>query len=126
MSVVAMNHFTVIARNLEETKVFYCELLNLKEGFRPKLGFPGAWLYVEDNPVLHIIAGRKRPTEITGVIDHMAFTGTNLPKFLKTLEKNNVKYTLKKQPETGIWQLFTVDPNGARVEIDFPATENPK
>ena len=28
-----------------------------------------------------------------------------------------------RQAETGTWQLFLHDPNGAKVELDFPADE---
>jgi hypothetical protein len=51
------------------------DLLGLKPGPRPDLGFPGAWLYAGDIAVLHIIAGRGVPQQSAGVIDHMAFPG---------------------------------------------------
>ena len=40
----AMNHFTVLSDDLVKTLVFYVDLLGLKPGPRPDLGFPGAWL----------------------------------------------------------------------------------
>ncbi len=46
MAVTGMNHFTIIARDLEETRRFYSDVIGLAEGFRPDLGFPGAWFYV--------------------------------------------------------------------------------
>ena len=45
MPVEGMNHFTVLTGDLEACKRFYMDLLGLQEGFRPDLGFPGAWLY---------------------------------------------------------------------------------
>jgi len=39
MAIIGMNHFTVLARDLEETKSFYVDLLGLVEGERPELGF---------------------------------------------------------------------------------------
>src|SRR5664280_3399951 len=41
----AMNHFTVLAEDLDETLAFYVGVLGLEPGPRPDLGFPGAWLY---------------------------------------------------------------------------------
>ena len=43
--IVGMNHFTVIAEDKQKTLDFYVGLLGLKEGWRPDLGFAGAWLY---------------------------------------------------------------------------------
>ena len=45
--IVGMNHFTVIAEDQQKTLDFYVGLLGLKDGYRPDLGFPGAWLYGE-------------------------------------------------------------------------------
>ena len=61
MAINDMNHFTVLTHDLEATRQFYIGILGLKEGYRPDLGFPGAWLYVGDRAVLHIIAGRAVP-----------------------------------------------------------------
>ena len=61
MPVSGMNHFTVVTKDLDATKAFYMELLGLTEGFRPDLGFPGAWLYVDNQAILHIVAGRGVP-----------------------------------------------------------------
>ncbi len=43
--IVGMNHFTVIAEDRQKTLDFYVGLLGLAEGYRPDLGFDGAWLY---------------------------------------------------------------------------------
>jgi hypothetical protein len=59
MNVRLMNHSTV---------------LGLKEGYRLPLEFPGAWFYVGDQALLHVIARRPLPEPRGGVLDHMAFT----------------------------------------------------
>lgn len=123
MAVVGMNHFTVLAKDLEATKEFYLGVLGLVEGHRPNLGFPGAWLYVGDAAVLHIVAGRALPVDPRGVLDHMAFTTRDLVGTVRKLEARNVAYDLRRQQDSGIWQLFCFDPNGARVEMDFEAGE---
>jgi catechol 2,3-dioxygenase-like lactoylglutathione lyase family enzyme len=75
-----MNHFTIIAEDREATLDFYCGLLGL-EGPRPDLGFPGAWLYAgQPQAVLHIYWDRPMPAQRTGVIDHMAFTASDLKR----------------------------------------------
>jgi catechol 2,3-dioxygenase-like lactoylglutathione lyase family enzyme len=124
MAIVGMNHFTVLSDNLDATRAFYMGLLGLTEGYRPPLTFPGAWLYAGDQAVLHIIAGRPLPADPQGVIDHMAFTAKDLPATVKRLEAHGIRYELRKQAGSGIWQLFCFDPDGARVELDFDGAES--
>jgi len=123
MAVVSMNHFTVLARNLAQTRSFYIELLGLTEGHRPSLGFPGAWLYAGEQAVLHIIAERPLPEEPGGVLDHMAFSAEDLRDTISKLEESGTEFTLRRQAESNIWQMFFFDPNGARVELNFAPEE---
>lgn len=126
MAIVGMNHFTVLARDLDTTRAFYIDILGLVEGHRPPLGFPGAWLYAGGQPVLHVIAGRKLPEDPAGVLDHMVFSGADLRATTAKLKQHGIEYTLRRQPDSGVWQLFCFDPSGARVELDFaPAEEAP-
>ena len=121
----AMNHFTITAESREATLAFYCGLLGLREGYRPDLGFPGAWLYADGNPqaVLHIYWDRPMPSGRTGVIDHMAFTASDLKAVKARFDVAAIKYDLRQQVGAGTWQLFSIDPNGAKVELDFDPRE---
>ena len=123
MPISGMNHFTVLTHDLSATRAFYIDILGLTEGFRPDLGFPGAWLYTGGQAVLHIVAGRGVPASPRGVIDHMAFSAQDLRAVAERLTQHGVAYDLRRLPTTGAWQLFCVDPSGARVELDFEATE---
>lgn len=123
MPISGMNHFTVLTSDLDASRAFYVDLLGLTEGFRPDLGFPGAWLYAGDQAVLHIVAGRGVPASPRGVIDHMAFSAHDLRAVAARLTGRGVAYDLRRLPTTGAWQLFCLDPSGARVELDFEASE---
>lgn len=123
MPIEGMNHFTVLAKDLAATRHFYVDILGLQEGYRPDLGFPGVWLYAGDQAVLHVIAGRPLPADPKGVLDHMAFTARGLPEVVGRLREHGINYDLRRQNETGDWQLFCLDPSGARVELDFDASE---
>ncbi len=120
-----MNHFTILTQDLDATLAFYQRFLDLRAGERPDLGFPGAWMYAPDGDeaILHIIAGRPMPEEPAGVIDHMAFTATNLQDHLARLDAAGVKYVVRRQRGSGTWQVFFDDPNGAKVELDFDPAE---
>jgi catechol 2,3-dioxygenase-like lactoylglutathione lyase family enzyme len=118
-----MNHFTILAGDVNATIDFYGDLLGLAPGPRPPFDFPGAWLYAGGQPILHVIGGRP-PTELrAGVIDHMAFTANGLRETLTRLERRGIAHDLRRLPGQGTWQLFFHDPNGARVELDFAADE---
>jgi catechol 2,3-dioxygenase-like lactoylglutathione lyase family enzyme len=124
MAIHGLNHFTVLTDDLEATRRFYIDLLGLSEGERPPFGFPGAWLYCGGQPVLHVIAGRDLPESRAGVIDHMAFTASDLEGWKAKLAARGIAYDLRRQPGTGVWQMFFLDPNGAKVELDFGAHEH--
>ena len=118
-----MNHFTVIAEDLERTLDFYVGVLGLQVGPRPDLGFAGAWLYADGRPILHVYADRPVPPGRAGVIDHMAFSARGLREVKARFDGRGLKYELRQQKGAGTWQLFTHDPNGAKVELDFDPSE---
>jgi catechol 2,3-dioxygenase-like lactoylglutathione lyase family enzyme len=127
MSLQGMNHFTVLSDDLEATRKFYCDLLGFEEGPRPNFRFPGYWLYVGDQPILHVIHRDELHEHRAGVIDHMAFTATDLPGTAARLDKAGVEWELRRLPKDGpregLWQLFFDDPHGGKVEFDFDKTE---
>jgi catechol 2,3-dioxygenase-like lactoylglutathione lyase family enzyme len=118
-----MNHFTVIAENLERTLDFYVGVLGLEQGYRPDLGFAGAWLYADGKAILHVYGDRPIPPGVSGVIDHMAFSARGLREVKARFDERGLKYDLRQQKGSGTWQLFSLDPNGAKVELDFEASE---
>ena len=73
--------------------------------------------------VLHVVGGRTRHELKPGVIDHMAFSAVGLADALAKLEARNIQHVCRQQPESGVWQVFFLDPNSARVELDFAAVE---
>ena len=125
MKIEGMNHFTVLSSDLEKTKAFYINILGLQEGYRPPMDFTGAWLYAagQKHSILHIMAERAMPDTAPGVIDHMAFSATNLQQAIDTLKRHGLEYKLNRMNELGVWQLFFHDPDGAKVELDFSADE---
>ena len=70
-----------------------------------------------------MIAGREKKELVKGVLDHMAFTAQDLAGSVAKLKARGIPYELRKLPDYGTWQLFFVDPNGAKVELDFDPAE---
>jgi len=127
MPIVGMDHFTILTTNASETVAFYHDILGFAPGPRPAFSFPGAWLYNDGRAVLHVVEKPVIP-EGGGVLDHIAFSGADAPAYLAKLKERGIKYDLRRLPQPGhaggVWQLFFFDPSGARVEIDFAATES--
>ena len=123
MPATAMNHFTILTDDVDGTIAFYGELLGLAPGARPPFTFPGAWLYADGQPILHVVGGRPRAELKAGVIDHMAFSATGLAPTIAKLDARALPYECRRLPDVGTWQVFFHDPNGARVELDFAADE---
>ena len=98
-----MNHFTIISEDTQKTLDFYVGLLGLSVGHRPDLGFPGAWLYADGKPqaVLHIYWDRPMPSGRTGVIDHMAFTASDLKAVKARFDARVTRPRWPRAPGTG-------------------------
>jgi catechol 2,3-dioxygenase-like lactoylglutathione lyase family enzyme len=122
MAIEGMNHFNVLTDDVDATRRFYIGIVGLTEGERPPLGFDGAWLYAGGRAILHV-SKAKLPADRKGVIDHMAFSATDLKGTVARLNENGVKFTLNQQVGTRIWQIFCHDPMGAKVELDFDPSE---
>ena len=121
--ILGMNHFTAMAKDPVATLDFYERLIGLKVGPRPDLGFPGAWLYAGDTAVLHLYFERPIPDPPAGVIDHMAFTASNLKTVKATFDAVGYPNKLPHRPQ-GPWQLFCLDPSGAKLELNFSPSES--
>jgi catechol 2,3-dioxygenase-like lactoylglutathione lyase family enzyme len=124
MTIEGMNHFTILTDDVSGTVSFYHDVLGLSSGPRPNFDFPGAWLYAGGAPILHIIGGRPREALKAGVIDHMAFSARGLATVRATLRARAIEHECRKQKGSGVWQVFFFDPNGAKVELDFEASES--
>jgi catechol 2,3-dioxygenase-like lactoylglutathione lyase family enzyme len=122
MPIAGMNHFNVLTDDVEATRAFYVGVLGLEEGYRPDFSFDGLWLYAGGRPILHVSAA-KLPDDRAGVIDHIAFTSTDLKGTLARLDSHRIKYRLSRQVGSGLWQVFCHDPMGAKVELDFDPAE---
>jgi catechol 2,3-dioxygenase-like lactoylglutathione lyase family enzyme len=124
MTIEGMNHFTVLTDDVAKTVRFYGSVLGLVSGDRPNLDFPGAWLYAQGRPILHIVGGRPPEALRPGVIDHIAFSARGLATTLRNLTAHDIEHVCRRQAGSGVWQVFFFDPNGARVELDFAADES--
>ena len=122
MSVGMLDHYNVSTRNLRDTVRFYEEALGLVNGPRPPFDFPGAWLYSEGHPVLHLndISPTDKPQRPdSGVIDHIAFGSRGFELMKQHLSGKGVQYRVNQVPNSTRWQIFFYDPNNVEIELNF-------
>src|SRR4051812_44721126 len=96
MFVRGLDHFNIWTNNVDPTRHFYCDILGLTEGPRPKLSYPGIWLYCGDHPLVHVNIGETGQVTNTGAFDHVAFQGVGDPQTLtKRLGQEGVKHEMR-------------------------------
>jgi catechol 2,3-dioxygenase-like lactoylglutathione lyase family enzyme len=124
MQVHNFNHFNLRAPQplLDELKNFYVDVVGMRPGWRPPFAFPGYWLYLGDDAVLHLVgtpASGPEPSQATGTFNHIAFNCSGLIEFEARLRAIGVPYTKSIVPGTTMQQLFVKDPSGNGVEFSF-------
>ena len=116
-----LDHVNIETTDLETSVRFYEELLGLKAGWRPNFGVPGAWLYVGEQPIVHLVVRETVNPPPTGAIHHVALKASGLEETTARLEKAGVEFTKTVVPDLGVTQLFVDDPNGVKLELNFYA-----
>jgi catechol 2,3-dioxygenase-like lactoylglutathione lyase family enzyme len=118
-----LDHVNVRTANLERLARFYEDVVGLKRGERPDLGFPGVWLYAGQRPVIHLVGVEQQPNPEGPLrLEHFAFAASGLPEFLANLESHAVSYRRSTQVGTGSTVINLLDPDGNRLHVDFTPT----
>jgi catechol 2,3-dioxygenase-like lactoylglutathione lyase family enzyme len=133
MPVTELNHYLLVAKNLEKTKTFYQKVLGLKlASERPDFGFPGYWLKAGDNICVHLASQapnrirdqfllKKHPkgTRGSGSVDHIAFLAKRPEEVRKRIQKHRVQMHYRSFPESKLFQIFLKDPDDVTIELNF-------
>jgi catechol 2,3-dioxygenase-like lactoylglutathione lyase family enzyme len=122
MSVGLLDHFNIRTRQLGATVSFYEEFLGLKSGDRPNFSFPGAWLYSEGRPVVHVVdisqtSEQQKPD--SGVVHHVAFASRDFKGMKQRLQSKGLEFESREVPGGDLWQIFVRDPNGVMIELNY-------
>ena len=126
VSVGVLDHFNIRTRKLDETVRFYQDVLGLEKGARPNFAFPGAWMYSEGRPVVHLvdISRTDEPQKPdSGVVHHVSFISRNFSGMKQRLESGGFKYEARQVPGGDLWQIFVDDPNGVLIELNYEAAK---
>jgi catechol 2,3-dioxygenase-like lactoylglutathione lyase family enzyme len=132
-----LEHFLIQTADLEGTRDWYVKVLGMRVGPHPDFKFPVEWLYIGDTDVLHLTAGggnvsanrkaylgqQSEDTHGSGVVDHIAFRCTGLREMMANLQKHQVAFHKRMVNDQGLFQLFMLDPNGVKIELNFANAE---
>ena len=123
MPLKRLDHFNVVTAQPEKTLRFYCDGLGLVNdpSRRPDFGIPGAWLFIDDQPVVHLVFVDDDPRGPSGALDHVAFAASDREAICARLDKMQIAYRAIDHPSGAFSQLFLEDPNGVKVEINIRA-----
>jgi catechol 2,3-dioxygenase-like lactoylglutathione lyase family enzyme len=133
-----IDHYLIQTADLEGTKDWYCDVLGMRLGGNPDFKMPVYWLYLGDKDVLHLTVGGKdvsenrkkylgqQSTDVygSGVVDHIAFRCTGLREMMDHLDRKGIEYTRRQVNDQGLFQLFLIDPNGVKVELNYDNAES--
>ena len=128
MPLKRIEHYNIHTTKLAETVEFYTRVLGMTDGDRTPFQFPGACLYVDGIPVVHLVAvgdGYKTGREGqhgTGTLDHVAFEAQDLAAMRAHLGHQKVKFSERVVPRSGVTQIFVEDPNGLMLELNYAET----
>lgn len=126
MSVGMLDHFNIRTRKLAETVRFYEDVLGLEKGARPNFAFPGAWMYSEGKPVVHLVdissTGEAQKPD-SGCVHHVAFASRGFDAMQQRLQARGMPFDARQVPGGELWQIFVNDPNGVMIELNYEAAK---
>jgi len=119
--ILQFDHISLFVSDLEKSKTFFSQVLELYEIPRPAFDFPGAWFQLAPNVQLHLIAGREKPAIETGSRkNHFAVLVKDIFEAEQKAKDFGLTYVGPKRRPDGAWQLFIADPDGHYIEFSTP------
>lgn len=129
VSVGVLDHFNIRTRKLAETVRFYEDVLGLEKGARPNFAFPGAWMYSEGKPVVHLVdisSTDEAQKPDSGCVHHVAFASRGFDAMRQRLKSEGMRFEARQVPGGDLWQIFVDDPNGVMIELNYEAAKEDK
>jgi catechol 2,3-dioxygenase-like lactoylglutathione lyase family enzyme len=110
------------ATDIAKLREFYCDIVGLRDGWRPPFDSRGHWLYAGPHPVVHLVEGGDMGPG--GGVDHVAFRCSDLAPAIDRLRSRSIEFQLSLVPGLGDQQLLFRDPLGIGVELTVAGVPN--
>ncbi|HVN02557.1 MAG TPA: VOC family protein [Caulobacteraceae bacterium] len=129
MKVNWLDHVNIFTDDMATSAKFYSELLDLdvRNGPAPMRPEQVQWVYDDQNrPIIHLNARgapqafrRDCPPGLTGPIHHVALNCSGKDEVARRLEARGAEFARQEIASIGLTQIFTHDPNGVLLELNF-------
>jgi catechol 2,3-dioxygenase-like lactoylglutathione lyase family enzyme len=129
MQVQALDHVNIITSDLDGSCEFYSQLLGLERRNAPSPLTPqnAQWMFdADDRAIMHINSldcprtyDREVAPGATGAIHHVALRCEGYDEMIHRLDGRSAKYQVNLLEAIGLRQIFTEDPNGVLLELNF-------
>ena len=122
MPITAFDHVNIRTHRLDEMIAWYGDILGLYPGPRPDFPFPGAWLYLRDKALIHLVGIDNAPAPPQNLgLEHFALKAEGMSDFLAKLDTHGIEARLSPVPGMPIVQVNIFDPDGNHIHVDFDA-----
>jgi catechol 2,3-dioxygenase-like lactoylglutathione lyase family enzyme len=129
VKVNALDHVNIITADLEGTARFYAEVFDLDRRDGPPPLTPGTaqWMFDDaGRAIIHInsldcVRAYERDVMRgpTGSIHHVALNCSGYDDVVARLDARELKYQVNLIESVGLRQVFSMDPNGVLLELNF-------
>lgn len=123
MGLQRLEHVNIRTADVATMTDWYCSILGMINGERPPFDVPGAWLYVGEHPVVHLVGEDAEPEARDPKIEHFAFSATGLEDMIGRLRDRDIEFDTVRVPGLGILQINLFDPDGNHIHIDYTPEE---
>lgn len=129
MQVQALDHVNIITGDLDRSAEYYADMFELERRDAPPPLTPdnAQWMFDSgDRAIFHINSldcprafDRDVTEGPTGAIHHVALKCEGLDEMIARLDDRKAEYQLNVIEAVGLKQIFTQDPNGILLELNF-------
>lgn len=126
VKIARLDHVNVRTTQLDAMIHWYTQVLGMHSGARPNFSFGGAWMYVGDAAVVHLVAIEGEAatgSEVALKLEHFAFAASGSGEFQARLEQLGERYQRNEVASIGVVQFNVWDPDGNHIHVDFAADE---
>jgi len=130
IEITDINHVSIVSKDMQASKHFYCDILGMVEVPRPHTFRLGGKWFRKGNAEIHLIALSDAaqppgdlPSHPDGRLDgaqarHIGFAVADMDEVLRVLRAHNIPVVVGPRPRgDGAIQTYCFDPDGHLVEL---------
>ena len=128
MPLKTFDHVNIRTGQIDDMIAWYGDVLGLHTGPRPHFPFDGAWLYLGDQAVIHLVKTDHHPSPFDEATDdlrmeHIAFRATDHKAFIENLDARGVAHNAIHLDDIRLVLVNVRDPDGNHIHVDFDMDE---